>query len=887
MAVNITNGLFPPYVESFMPAFINTEDARIYFSISPYNSADDIQLVHVSLTSQLTNENALKSSTGIYISTLNFDDDKQLYYVDIPRTAVGLVGSDGNWLINQYYKVQIRFDKTVSQATEKNAAYFINNLENFSEWSTICLIRAIKQPNIYLKLFDTGTEEESQVVTFNKGILPLTGGLFFDEANSVETETLQFYQIQIIDTFTDSVLLESDKIYTAGNVNPNEIVYRFDIQGLDTSTTSNFILRVIYSTRNLYESYKDYKFAIADYVADESFNPTITLSEDNDNGIVKVHIENPNSVFGTLYIKRASNLTNYKVWEDIHVQRQAGIIDLEIEDNTVGSMVWYIYSVQLENSKGALTQPTYSSKVMLDFYDAIISRADKQVAIRYNYKISSFKPVVNRVKVDTIGSKYPRFLQNAEMNYKQFSITGLLSAQADYDEKFLDKSETLNEYNNYTIYNDNNRVTDYYDYYWEREFRERLVAWLNDGEPKLYRSQTEGNIAIIISDITLTPNSTLSRRIWDFSATCYEIEDGNSLSTLESLGIYEVARPSAIDDSDTPIDYTIVTKPGQIYMIGTSTFQKNDVINNYIAINTQEKYVGILEDKDPQDYQLSDVKIIFHSKPHLFVRLDNNRLQLITDTNIGAYDSNNFVLGYTFSLSDSTDNSKLFFVNERGYYEVPDNIEVQSIYFPQTDDIVTINYIVEYKEKNSGSSIISSRTLEKTVVGQESRTFMPGERIGESIRKKYFYTIPNDFYQKMDSWRGISIDTIPRTVVKIMYQNSQEWVNTEIGLTGHLNLIKNVPVNNIEFVGRHLHEIPTSRIDYADEWDFAVDTNTYNTLENILFPKVHMVYNVAGTDYIYYLDGHFYLFDKEKDIAEVPVNASVNFVGDIIRSSFQ
>jgi hypothetical protein len=69
-------------------------------------------------------------------------------------------------------------------------------------------------------------------------------------------------------------------------------------------------------------------------------------------------------------------------------------------------------------------------------------RQDKQLAIRFDATISSLKPTVNRVKIDTLGGKYPRFAENARMNYKQFSISGLISAEEDFNRKFLDeKSE--------------------------------------------------------------------------------------------------------------------------------------------------------------------------------------------------------------------------------------------------------------------------------------------------------------------------------------------------------------------------------------------------------------------------------------------------------------
>ena len=61
--------------------------------------------------------------------------------------------------------------------------------------------------------------------------------------------------------------------------------------------------------------------------------------------------------------------------------------------------------------------------------------------------------------------------------------------------------------------------------YKERLFREAVLAWLTNGEPKYFRSPTEGNHIIRIMNVSLTPNDTLGRLIYSFSATGYEIDD--------------------------------------------------------------------------------------------------------------------------------------------------------------------------------------------------------------------------------------------------------------------------------------------------------------------------------------------------------------------------
>ena len=41
-AVSTNFTLYPPIVDTYMPAFLNTDTCKIYFSLSSYNSLEDI-----------------------------------------------------------------------------------------------------------------------------------------------------------------------------------------------------------------------------------------------------------------------------------------------------------------------------------------------------------------------------------------------------------------------------------------------------------------------------------------------------------------------------------------------------------------------------------------------------------------------------------------------------------------------------------------------------------------------------------------------------------------------------------------------------------------------------------------------------------------------------
>lgn len=72
--------------------------------------------------------------------------------------------------------------------------------------------------------------------------------------------------------------------------------------------------------------------------------------------------------------------------------------------------------------------------------------------------------------------------------------------------------------------------------YVERKFRDFVMEWLSDGKPKLFRSETEGNMIVMLSGISFTPVDKSSRMVYSLSATVTEIAE----YTLENLVDYNL-----------------------------------------------------------------------------------------------------------------------------------------------------------------------------------------------------------------------------------------------------------------------------------------------------------------------------------------------------------
>lgn len=934
----VINTIYPPIIPTFSNAFIYKDDAKIYYNISRYNSPEAIQRVHITVVNQLNNENALSDATGVLFqsgpSQNNFDAERQMYYVTIPVSAL----KTGSFNLNQYYKVQVRFDnKTLTEDDVKNYGnnimdmnvgqkqdYLLQETAHFSEWSSVCLIRGIEYPHLRVKVFDNYSGTGTQAL--NKGIIPIVGRVYFDADNDEskmdqnETETVQSFEIQILDDRKQNVLLTSGAVYTGNTLNPNDLNTQIDTQTLQLDDQTELYCRIIVITKNQYTFHKDYKFQIAAYDDSIDFKPTITTTMDNENGIAIIHVEtNKNILGGTCYIKRLSSLDDFSTAELVRSVIVHGTVNETIEDNTVSSLTWYKYSVQYKSKYGTMSTITYSDVIMPDFHDAIISRQDQQYAIRYNYTINNYKPVVNRAKIDTLGGKYPRFAENAILDYKQFSISGILSAEADMYQMFLQKNK-IKEYdysfapivfktdrlNNYyssykqhphnsilssgsqdddiddeaikdVVRNDAQQYKKYDDFdewtadtaaraqstkqsyltttkddwLWEREFREELIKWLNDGEPKMYRSKQEGAMTVMMTDVSLTPTNK-TRFTYNFTATIYEIADATSLEVLGSLGIFNVIDAEDSENTNgssgkTDDDYLVVTRPGQLYnYVVTDKYDiRNDILNQ---LRLRYGFTGIIDENnnididehsalgkhEPKEVTIKNVKIFFQSKPNLFYQ-DKDKISMATNNSYTPGHQNE-MLGYTFDLSTKTNNNnkdivkQTIFVNNHGYYQIPDNLNITHLSFNNPGDVVTVEYTLIYHEYSYSKEHVSGITVGRNVIGQYEGIFYPDSYLGDVIKQKYNYVKPDALHQYMTYWKGICLDVTPYAMVRIKYHNVSGNTDYEVGGTGVLHMLKDFEVDDICFLGRRMSIIEdNSRQPYLEEWECCLDSSVTNS----------------------------------------------------------
>jgi len=933
MAATIVSTLYPPLIDTFMPAFPYEGPAPVSFSFSPYNSLSEIRRIHVSLVNQKTNQSAFKNNastlTGpdfkdvvLYdnIWIIPFNTNNSEYYdidvlnnictIKIPRQL--LKTDNSNFTVSNYYKVQIRLDNCpLPSGTPIDSTYLQEKRQYFSEWSSVCLIKAIPRIEIGLIGYDVefnNVVDENIIYNLRKvqaGIVPIVGSVVFSIEGS---ETLQRYKISVIADSTGEIIDKTDNwIYTTNNIDPDRIYWLANLTNAEPDTTCTIIIEVI--TKNQYYFKKEYQTQIANFDATEftpkfiwksvkldkyeSIEEKIITEED---GIVEFTIESTEELpRGFLYVTRATSLDNYKNWELISCTENNGKINKTFIDSTIGSLVTYKYACQYRIKKnGAWTRTYQSEEVYPDFYDMFIYRNGRQIALRYNTQITGYTPVVNRQVINTLGSKYPKFAENAHMNYKKFTISGLITAESDFNRKFLNDRDYAYEMNQYDknmagkyqvrndtlsdgvfTYNENIRgyestyaatkhlTTMNHDlapkdnWWFERQFREEALAWLNDGEPKLLRSMTEGNLVVMLTDIALTPNTQVGRRTYNISMTAYEVGDGYSLDVLSSLGIINVPNeyndyinagmsPDQKDEDDSDDGTIEEILISQIYQKtatnsnlisdgdGTKLINKPD-LNSYTLDNYYNGlyYRGANSNYRVVDgsYRLKDLKIQFTSSPQWYDIISEN---LMTSSS----DKDNLVYGYKLGLKvyDGDKNpTRIIFVEEKGYYQVPSNLIIEDVIL-YDNAVATLDFKLTYKREYDESSVPTEAEIAQKIVGQLSGKWYPSQSISTSIKNKYEYYQTSDTEkegyngllekQYLDKITAFGFDGTTYTMLEITFEGEAESKEFLVGRTGVYNLMTDYPITEATFLGRRMFRKDNS--DYVDNRDnvFILDPST-------------------------------------------------------------
>ena len=882
-----TTNLYPPMVDTYMPAFLIEEGksetkniCRVYFSLSLYNSDSDIANVQVTVTDQDTNISVLdttKYPTGIMLTSLQTDLSKasnDRFFIDIMPSDI----QGGAFKINKYYKVQLRFTSkeaspvnlTVPQAID----YWLNtksNLSAFSEWSTVCLVRGISVP--YLNI--VGLDKNADETVLTSTLIDIIGRITFED--SAETDYLKSYQIKIYNS-EDSLVIDSGLIYTDSYRAINEINYAIN-QSLKDGDI--YTLSITITTYNLYTETNEFVFTILENGI-EKIEGTITAIPEEENGRIGIRIvgNSMETFLGNITIRRASSKDDFSIWEDVttFTLKEGSYLDTLWYDYTVESGVWYKYGMQKRDSigtRGVIT--AIKDPVMIMFEDMFLNAEGIQLKLKYNPNVSSMKRVVMDSKTDTIGSKYPFVKRNAYTDYRQFPISGLITHFMDDNNIFTSKEKIFKKsLDLYEDYNWDNRITDYNDYVLEREFRDKVSDFLHKHNVKLFRSLTEGNVLVKLMDINFTPEQGLGRYVYSFTCTATEIND----CTLENISMYGIqdlgTYDSEIEYSNSILGQSVETIPANQNVLLT--------LNNKYQQLAEETYVI-------QTSFLDYLKIEFQDKPYLIqetaggpVKYEpaaaaNEEVALLSIEDKSSSlesESMSMYMGYIAYI-----NNKPIVIPPEGIYTLDNtDLQVTSLYFPVDTNII-IDYNIKLDYVVDVNQLVKNRNYYQRV-GQLRGVFKPEDSIYEDLWSKYYEQYA-DYSQTLISIDNVNIEADPGVIVYIKEDLDEDYNRHVIGETCALMLGDEFStIDDVYFTGIHFKE----RTENSDPtYPSFIDTGLIaSSIEDIKKPKQGEVYTINSKRQIYY-NGEWYILNDNNDII-CPVHAMIDYTCEIMKGMY-
>ena len=408
--------LASPIIEGTLPAFYLDEDGiaqiAIPFSMSRAVNKNQIKGFKLKI------KNVQQSNYLITLSQSSVNFTESIVYFNISKETL-----EKSFLIGQFYKCQLAYVD-------------INDVTGY--YSTVGVIKYTKKPKVSI-LTLTGTGINSHIYTY-------TG--LYSQFEKDFTEKVYSYRFLLKDE-NDNILKDTGFI-THNNSN-DELPYESQdtfTYTADLDLNKKYYLSYTVRTNNMLEvSSPPYKIVQKKSIMSDLEIEEILPVLNYNNGYIEIQIKGKKDLLGNekpargfFILSRASEKSNYMDWEKISefslVSERPSI--KRWKDFTIEQGVHYKYSIQQFNSNLYSDRMVSDEIVFADFEDSFLYDGKRQLKIKFNPKVSSFKKDVLETKVDTLGSKYPFIFKNGQVEYKEFPISGLISYLSDEENLFLD-----------------------------------------------------------------------------------------------------------------------------------------------------------------------------------------------------------------------------------------------------------------------------------------------------------------------------------------------------------------------------------------------------------------------------------------------------------------
>ena len=531
--------LYPPTISGSLPAFYNdggTARIAVPFSMNKAVNSSEIKGLSLKIKTVQSNTFICDLQTIGNVQTMIANKVAIFDWININDNSSNMK----KVTIGQFLKVQMAY---------------IDQNNNPGYYSTVGIIKYTAKPQIFIEglgedpnridafrssytgVYQPGEDKSERPYSYkfslydqNMNLIESSSWLLHNTTiNNVASESLSLEATT--DTFSFNTTVNPDNTYylqysvrTINNLEVNSSLYPC----LEPSVGVSDLNATLYASNVFEEGYINVQFVPAD-------------------GLVSI---DPISI----EICRSEKTDNFQTWrtlQRLYFSDYEVLKNWNFRDFTVEQGVTYKYCFRQYNENNIYSDKVISNSVIADFEDMFLWDGEKQLKIRFNPKVSSFK--INRLeqKTDTIGNKFPFIFRNGQVEYKEFPISGLISYHLDNNELFINAKEDLNillgkyptrlsspvnqnSYDTIDINNEENskswEITETldsvgYNMRAERRFKLKLLDWLGNGQIKLFRSPAEGNYFVRLLNISLTPEDKLSRMLHTFSCTAYEVAD--------------------------------------------------------------------------------------------------------------------------------------------------------------------------------------------------------------------------------------------------------------------------------------------------------------------------------------------------------------------------
>ena len=369
-----------------------------------------------------------------------------------------------------------------------------------------------------------------------------------------------------------------------------------------------------------------------------------------------------------------------------------------------------------------------------------------------------------------------------------------------------------------------------YDYIHEKDFREAVLKFLYDGQPKLFKSPTEGNIIVRLMDINCTPVQPLNRMLYSFTSNGNEIAE----NTVDNYRKYKfVDIPEVSEDL-----FTNLTKIGQVQMEFKTGSNGDDIIEKIYEKHHRMKdnYGGYQAEID----KIHHLRITIDQKPFR-IKVQNGEAFIYT-------------LGNQFIMSNDRENGlpkeftiyntmQMYEFDERSSFDYHDHIYLLGDAENAKDTVkATIDYLYDIKEQVYIENQIDSRHFD-SILGQFYGSCEPGYygySIYQELERRYEINW-DDRFRKLNTLSSIEIQAIPNSVFQIQdagdsQGNARHSIVHVINETGVLNLHELTNIKEIKYMGWYdkaynfhtlSNEIPSTTV--LMNYHATIETGTYAT----------------------------------------------------------